>query len=237
MSGATDPVAPAFVLCHGFMNDRRLWSRVSDDLAALGPCHFADQRHDAALTDMAARVLADAPAEFVLIGFSMGGFVARAIHDLAPGRVTALVQANTSARGDTPALRKRNVNLITTTREKGFHGLSSAALTKAVHPDSRDDAELIGLLRTMADDMGGDAFINQLSIARADERPTLGRIACPTLVVWSRQDELRSLEEAEELADGIPAARLEIIEDSGHMTPLEAPAAFIGVVRGWLDET
>jgi pimeloyl-ACP methyl ester carboxylesterase len=42
---------------------------------------------------------------------------------------------------------------------------------------------------------------------------TLGEIKCPTLVIWSRQDELWSLQEAKELVKGVPNAKLEIIED------------------------
>jgi pimeloyl-ACP methyl ester carboxylesterase len=62
----------------------------------------------------------------------------------------------------------------------------------------------------------------------------LQEIACPTLVVAARQDRLRSIDEAQELADAIPGARLEIIEDAGHLVPLEAPALLAGTLVRWL---
>jgi pimeloyl-ACP methyl ester carboxylesterase len=82
--------------------------------------------------------------------------------------------------------------------------------------------------------MGEEAFISQLAIERRDERADLVSITCPTLVIWSRQDALRSLEEAQELKDGILQAHLEIIEECGHMTPLEQPDKFLSILRNWL---
>lgn len=55
-------------------------------------------------------------------------------------------------------------------------------------------------------------------------------IACPTLVVAAAQDALRGVREAEELRDGIPGARLAIVEGSGHMVPIEAPAVLARLI-------
>ncbi len=67
------------VLCPGIMNDRGLWARMEKGLAVLSRCHFADLGQDASLAEIARRVLGVAPAKFVLIGFSMGGYVAREV--------------------------------------------------------------------------------------------------------------------------------------------------------------
>jgi pimeloyl-ACP methyl ester carboxylesterase len=52
--------------------------------------------------------------------------------------------------------------------------------------------------------------------------------------VAAAQDQLRSLEEARELQAGIPGATLEVIEDTGHMIPIEAPARLAEVIVPWL---
>jgi len=41
---------------------------------------------------------------------------------------------------------------------------------------------------------------------------------------------LQSLQEAEELAKGIPNTKLKIIEDCGHMNPMEAPEKLIALL-------
>tara|TARA_R110000796_G_scaffold225367_1_gene341753 strand:- start:280 stop:1008 length:729 start_codon:yes stop_codon:yes gene_type:complete len=222
------------ILCPGFMTDRALWSRMAPGLSELGACTFADLSRTDDLEATAREILENAPDRFILIGFSLGGFVAREIVCIAPERVAGLVLMNSSARPPRPEIVKRNAFLIGHTKERGFRGLSTDAVKKAFHPDRRDDEALIREVKDMALRMGGEAFIKQLSIQRRDGRPDLAAIACPTLVVWSRQDELRSMQESQEMADAIPDARFEIIEDCGHMTPMEAPESVLDVIASWL---
>lgn len=225
-----------FLLCPGFMTDQALWSRMAPGLADLGTCTFADLSRTDDLEATARDLLAAAPDRFILIGFSLGGFVAREIVRLAPDRVSGLVLMNSSARPPRPEIARRNAILISLTKDRGFRGLSTDGVKKAFHPDLQDNAPLIQEVKDMALRMGGEAFIKQLSIQRRDGRPDLAKIACPTLVIWARQDELRSLKESQEMADAIPGAKLEIIEDCGHMTPMEAPAEVLRVLSGWLED-
>lgn len=218
------------------MTDQALWSRMAPGLAELGTCTFADLSRTDDLEVTARDLLKNAPDTFILIGFSLGGFVAREIVRLAPERISGLVLMNSSARPPRPEIAKRNAFLIGHTKERGFRGLSSDAVKKAFHPDLRDDAALTQEIKDMALRMGGDAFIRQLSIQRPDRRADLADIACPTLVIWARQDELRSLKESEEMAEAIPGAKLEIIEDCGHMTPMEAPSAVLDLLTSWLGD-
>ena len=218
------------------MTDQALWSRMAPGLAELGTCTFADLSRTEDLEVTARDLLKNAPDTFILIGFSLGGFVAREIVRLAPERVSGLVLMNSSARPPRPEIAKRNAFLIGHTKERGFRGLSPDAVKKAFHPDLRDDAALIQEVKDMALRMGGDAFIRQLSIQRPDRRADLADIACPTLVIWARQDELQSMNESKEMADAIPNARFEIIEDCGHMTPMEAPSAVLDLLTSWLGD-
>ena len=56
-------------------------------------------------------VLAAAPERFVLIGFSMGGYVARTMARRAPDRVQALILIATSGRADS-ARERRNARRV-----------------------------------------------------------------------------------------------------------------------------
>ncbi|MEO7742426.1 MAG: alpha/beta fold hydrolase [Usitatibacter sp.] len=96
--------------------------------------------------------------------------------------------------------------------------------------------ELTGTIGGMALAVGKEGFARQqqANIGRVDSRPFLKDIACPTLVIAARQDAIMPLEWLRELAEGIPGARLEIIEECGHMAPLEKPAAVAALLRHWL---
>jgi pimeloyl-ACP methyl ester carboxylesterase len=56
----------------------------------------------------------------------------------------------------------------------------------------------------------------------------------PTLVLCGRQDGLTPLERHEEIAAAIPNARLSVIEDCGHLSTMERPAAATAMMRDWL---
>jgi pimeloyl-ACP methyl ester carboxylesterase len=60
----------------------------------------------------------------------------------------------------------------------------------------------------------------------------LGDIRCPTSVLVGAADRLTTPELAREMAGAIPGARLEIIADAGHITPLERPALVAAALAG-----
>jgi pimeloyl-ACP methyl ester carboxylesterase len=219
----------------GFMCDAHLWDLARPGLERLGTLHFGDLTRDRSFEAMAERVLSEAPERFSLVGFSMGGFVAREIALRAPERVERLALLNTSARGDDEEQAKRKAGLAKAAETRGFRGLSRHSVLSSLHPERRGDEEMVGRIREMADRIGKEGFVNQIGVVRRDGHAELSRITAPTLVVWCRQDELRSLYEASELADGIPGARLEIVENCGHMLPLEAPEEMVSLLEGWLD--
>jgi len=74
---------------------------------------------------------------------------------------------------------------------------------------------------------GQAAFYRQ--IAQGDQRdtdeiePRYGRITAPTLVVWGAADPWVPVERGRELARRIPGARLEILEDAGHLVQEDEP--------------
>jgi pimeloyl-ACP methyl ester carboxylesterase len=62
----------------------------------------------------------------------------------------------------------------------------------------------------------------------------LGRVTAPTLVLWGRQDGLVPLAYGERWRDRIAGARLEVIEECGHLPPVERPVEFADAVLRFL---
>ncbi|NYH98959.1 alpha/beta fold hydrolase [Cupriavidus plantarum] len=67
-----------------------------------------------------------------------------------------------------------------------------------------------------------------------DLRPRLGGIAARTLVIVGREDWVCPPRASRALARGIPGARLVVLDDAGHFTFSETPAAFLDAVVGFL---
>lgn len=222
------------VLVPGFMADAGLWDDVAGRLAPFGPLHRADLSRGTSIADMAALVLADAPAgPLVAIGFSMGGYVAREMARQAPERVRALALIATSARADTEE-RARQRATAAQGRARAFRGLSRTAIVSSLHPGRAGDEALVGRIRDMSLRLGGEVMARQSAIARDGDLDRLDQVRAPVLIVAAAQDQLRSLEEARELRAGLADARLLIVDDSGHMLPFEQPDALADILAGWL---
>lgn len=222
------------LLVPGYMADETLWDDLREPLAPFGPLMHADLRHDASLSDMAARALRDAPPSFILVGFSMGGYVAREIVRQAPERVEALALIATSTRPDTDAIKQGKRAVARSAPSVSFAGLSRTAIASSLHPQRAGDDALIERVRLMGVRLGAAAFRNQSMVERPGDLHLLDAIRCPTLIVAAAHDRLRSLEESQELHAGIAGSRFAVIEDSGHMIPIEAPQALSDVLAPWL---
>lgn len=225
------------VLLPGFMLNRALWDDMRGDLETLAQLHFGDLRQDATLAAMAGRVLQEAPEQFVLCGFSMGGTVAQAMALQAPQRVRGLALLNSSSRPPGVAESAAIAAQLALARRTPFRGLTSRALASALHPARAANSALLQRLQTMALDNGKQVFLRQLATLGDGSDADLQRIRCPTLIVASDADRLRSVEESREMASRIPAARFEIVHDCGHMTPLEKPQELFRIISDWIHDT
>lgn len=221
-----------FVLAPGYMLDRDLWADVEAGLGMVGRLSYADLSKDSSIEAMAHRLLAEAPEQFVLIGFSMGGYVAREAARLAPERVTALVLIATSARGDSDLQSRRQGTLGKEAKTSPFSSLSRAAICSSLDPEHATE-EVIGRIRAMGQRLGPEVLQRQSSLVRVSDLHRLGEITCPTLVIAAANDRLRTAAEAEELANGIPGSILQVIQGSGHMVPLERPELLSETITAW----
>jgi pimeloyl-ACP methyl ester carboxylesterase len=218
------------VLLPGFMCDADLWADMAPDLAKMGEVHFGNVYNDDTLEGMARRVLSESPATFVLVGFSMGGFVARVLTLLAPERVSGVAFVASSARGYTPEETER--------RKQGFlpgNRPKSNGNALGLHPDRDRDPVLLDRLRGMQKRLGPEVRKRQSALIRKDGYTDLQRITCPSLVVACRQDRLRTLAETERMATSLPHSRFEVIEDCGHMAPLEKPHKLAALLDDWIE--
>ncbi len=220
------------VVTPGFMLDADLWTDTQAALEEIGPVMCADFSRGTTIEAFAEHLLEDAlPGPFLLIGFSMGGFVAREVVRRAPERVPALVLCGTSARGD-GALQARRQASAGAKSAKAFTGLSRKAILRAFADDDADPA-LVDRVHQMGDELGGEVFMRQSNLHRAGDLDRLSDITCPTLVIAGEKDRLRSIAESEELRDGIPGATMTVMRGVGHMMPMEAPEQLSGIIIDW----
>jgi pimeloyl-ACP methyl ester carboxylesterase len=168
----------------------------------------------------------------------MGGYVAFDIVRRATQKVERLALVDTQAVPDSPESSSRRRALLDQTKIGRFHGVQRALLPQLVHRSHINDAAITQPIFDMAQDIGAEGFVReQLAIiGRADNRPLLVDIEVPAVVIVGRQDQVTPLPRSEEMAADISTSRLVVLEECGHMSPLEKPAEVTAALRRWLTE-
>lgn len=155
----------------------------------------------------------------------------------APHRVDRLALLNTTARDDDEGRCGLRRDYIKQAQIGRFIGMSDRLIRHFIHADRLADGVLVAAIKQMATDVGRDGFIRQQTaiIGRPDSRRDLPAIDCPTLVLVGRQDALTPLARHEEMQGAIPNAQLRVIEDCGHLSPIERPDEVNQAMAAWLN--
>ena len=186
----------------------------------------------------------------VVVGNSMGGFIGAEVAIQYPARVERLVLV--SAAGLTVEYQ-RNERALGALRFAqrwlalwgGWVGARSDAL--AQRPRSRRMVMALiahrpdllpgPLVAEQVRGAGNPGFVDALdALTDYPIRARLGRIACPTLIVWGAEDRIIPVRDAAEFGRLIPGARTVVWADTGHVAMLERPAAFNALVDRFIAE-
>lgn len=240
---------PPLVLLHGAGANVHWWDHLAPALA---------ERFHAAALDFRGHGESDFPSEYpagafqddleallehlgaadaMLVGHSLGAHVALS-HAAGGGRPRALVLIDPS-RG-VSATRRRATRLALSLRP------SYATREEAIRrfqflpgPAQVDEALRLAIaersVREQADGRFGFKFDPAWFGVPARDRPALGAVRCPTLILRGAESPLLSRAGADELVRGIAGARLVEIAGAGHHAHLERPTACLDAILAFLD--
>jgi len=217
------------LLLSGLLSNQSLWAhqiKYLEDIASIQVISSEENTPE----KMVGAILEKAPPLFALAGHSMGGWLSLEIMRVVPSRVTKLCLLNTTARSDSEEKRKKRKEMISDAQKGRFESCVVEIADKLVfNPLVKRGVE------KMFREVGKEVFIHQeqAMLQRRETQSVLQAIRCPTLVIHASHDANFSSEEHLELAQ-IPDAKLAIVEDSGHMSPIEMPQAVTALLRFWL---
>jgi pimeloyl-ACP methyl ester carboxylesterase len=224
------------VLVPGLLCSAHLYASQVTALWPHGPVTIADHRRDDDMAAIALRILKHAPPRFALAGLSMGGYIAFAMMRLAPERIARLALLDTSARPDTDEQKAGRDKFIAMAQAGKLDEIVETLTPKFLHPDHANNETFRGIIRTMAAETGPDAFVRQVKAikSRADSRPLLATIGCPTLVLVGDADAVTPPELSQEIAAGIAGSKLVVVPQCGHLSTIEKPDAVNKALTEWL---
>jgi pimeloyl-ACP methyl ester carboxylesterase len=178
--------------------------------------------------------------EFVLGGLSMGGYVALAAWQQYPRRIRGLVLADTRATADSPEARANREATARLAETQGSLAVLERDLPKLVsqltlheRPDVLDFVRALAAANTGA----GVAAVARGLALRPDTTDLLPAITCPALILVGEEDLITPVDDARALFARIPNARLEVIEDAGHLANLDQPDRFTLALDRFLRDT
>jgi pimeloyl-ACP methyl ester carboxylesterase len=174
--------------------------------------------------------------EFALAGLSLGGMLAVEIMQFAAERVTKLALLDTGVRSQSEAERATRRARIRLAVEGHFELVLGMQMARFIPADRLPDKKLVDEVMMMCGEIGVEIYKRQEELAaiRADRRPDLPRIECPTIVVCGRDDAATPLFLSEEMAAAIKGSELIVIEQCGHLVTMEKPEETNAILKRWL---
>jgi len=231
---------PVLLLIPGMLNTAAIWGRVAPLLESAAEVRIASVQTQTSIAEMARDAwaqLADVPAttRVVLCGFSMGGYVAIEMLARPQRAVAGLVLLDTSGRPESAEGELARAKTIAAF-ERNFPKVVETMLAYSTHPDHHQDTALFDAMRALMLPVGGEGAVRQTRAVagRGDHRATLAALDIPVVVLCGRADKVTPPELSQDLAALIPGARLQWLEQSGHMAPLEQPGLVAQAIRSLL---
>lgn len=240
------------VFSHGYLMDHRMFDAQIAALASRYRVVAYDHRGHGrsapshgpfdlyTLVDDAVAVieaLADGgPVHFV--GMSTGGYVAQRLALRRPDLVRSMVLIDTAGRAERPEARRQYDLLLWALRWLGFWAVLGRALPILMGERFRTDPARRAerdrwRARILALDRRSIVAFGHAIFDRDDVLDALRDLDVPSLVVVGAEDHPTPVAEAQALAEAL-SARLEIVPDAGHTSPVEAPDAVTEALTGFL---
>lgn len=236
------------LLVHGFPLTRAMWDGVVAGLRDRWRVIVPDLRghgDSEASAETSMRVYADdlialldeigETRPVVVVGLSMGGYIAFELYRRHPGRIRAMVLADTRATRDAPEAARKRLETAAEVLSAGSRVVAEGMVDRLFAPSApRELRDRWTRIMGATSPIGAAAALRAMA-ARTDSRRLLKRIPVPVLAVVGAEDVITPASEARAIAEAAPDARLRVIAGAGHMSPLERPAEFVEVLVEFLE--
>jgi pimeloyl-ACP methyl ester carboxylesterase len=225
---------------------------VAFDLPGFGQSEMPQGKISIAGYGRLVRALLDAleVGRAAIVGNSMGGFIGAELAIQFPERVDRLVLVSAAGLSIEYQRNEHVLRLLRRIQRRmtavgGWLASRSETLVRrrrsrrallrivAAHPEQLP----LPLAAEQLHGAGAPGFVDALdALTDYPIRERLGRISCPTLIVWGEEDRLIPVGDALEFEELIPDSRRVIYRDTGHVAMLERPAAFNALLEEFLAE-
>ena len=173
----------------------------------------------------------------ILVGISMGGYIALHMWAMKPELIAGLVLSNTKAESDSDEIVARRRAQIANIKQHGLAEFIHTGAPRRLSPKTLEDRPwVLDSIKMMNFTVTAEANIATLEAmaAKGDDTATLATINVPTLITSGSDDIFIPKTSAGVLKDGIRNSQLRVIQDTGHVSNLESPTHYNRVMDDFL---
>jgi pimeloyl-ACP methyl ester carboxylesterase len=178
---------------------------------------------------MAKKIVAD---DAILVGFSLGGYIASAIALKIPKMIRHLVVVSNMPQNLPDAEIKQRKRTITWIAKHGYSGIPNKRIEDLLHPNIKQLKNDVfetskRTIIAMDKDLGVDVLLHQLtvSMSRPSLLSSLSDLMLSITFLVGDEDALVDIHKLEQKVGSTEYIKIAKIENTGHMLPLESPVA------------
>ncbi len=251
VSVVVEGVGHPLLFVHGFPLDGRMWDFqraffaqkyqvIVPDLPGFGKSELGESvMPPSAYADVLAELLAGLQIDqlVTLCGLSMGGYIALEFWKRHPSKLSRLILTHTKASADSSEAIANRKKVAESALENGSKEMATAMPKKLTSAGTQNNNHsLIERLSKMISDQSGVA-IAAASLGMAERKDfvlELNQINIPTLVIAGSDDALIPAAEMKGMSEAIPSSEFIVINQAGHLSPMEQPEIFNMTLQSFL---
>lgn len=233
------------IFLHGFPFDHTIWNPlvpllqgelrlILADLRGFGRSPATDDVYAMRLLAEDIRHLMDRLnlEKAVLVGHSMGGYIALAFSQVYPSRLCGLGLVATQAAADPAERRQARYKTAELVTRKGARVVAGDMVNRLT-----PKKELLKPIKNLILQAQPAAIVGALKgmAERSDLTGSLSAISVPAVVIAGLADQLLPLEKMQTLAQLLPKGWLVEVQGAGHMVMLEEPEQVAGALRQMIE--
>ncbi|PLX95844.1 MAG: alpha/beta hydrolase [Desulfuromonas sp.] len=246
-----DPAKTSVIFIHGFPFSHAIWQEqlaalgnefhsIAYDFRGMGNSGVGDGQYtlEGHVDDLITLLDFLQIDQAVIVGLSMGGYIALRALERNPERFLAVVLCDTRSEADDNAGKIKRANAAQAVKKDGSavfaEAFIPAVFTEHAIQQALPAVKMITKIICANDPVAIAGNLIAMA-ARTDTTASLKKITVPTLILVGAEDKLTTPEDARNLQSQITGSVLHIVPDAAHLSNLENPQFFNERLLEFLD--
>lgn len=238
------------VFIHGFPFDHTLWNDViseledkyyciSYDIRGFGASEYGIGQYtmESYVDDLGNLIDQIEVVNPIIVGFSMGGYIALRANEKFKSKFKALILANTQTTADDDAAKLKRAAAISSIESEGIKPFLDKFISVAFSENfAQREPQVLEELKTKITNFSPVGIKGGLlaMISRTDTTQSLKDTELPVLLITGENDKIIPPHIIQNMANSIKNSTYTCLDDSGHMTMIENPEGFFYTVKSFL---